>query len=120
MSTGHFPIVTIAPRRGISGLQIGRLVLSEVRIESAEEQALQSVCLEEDIAWHSFSLLPEKFCQSIHSLSNVSTYKLVVTGQVDIASGSVRERKKFSQRVFPLRPRKRFLERAPKLYGRHR
>jgi len=119
MSTGHFPKVTIAPQRGIPGLQIGRLVLFEVRIESAEEQALQSVCFEEDFAWHSFSLLPEKLCQSVHSLSNVSTYKLVVTCQVDIASGSVRERKEFSQRVFPLRPRKRFLERAPKLYGRH-
>jgi hypothetical protein len=91
MPTGHFPIVTIAPRRGIPGLQIGRLVLFEVRIESAEEQALQSVCLEQDFAWHSFSLLTEMVCQSVHGLSNVSTYKSVVTGHVDIASGGVRE-----------------------------
>jgi len=62
--------------RDIPGLQIGGRPL-RIRIESAEEQALQSVASNR-ICLASFSLLPEDVCQSVYGLSNVSTYKLVL------------------------------------------
>jgi len=53
-------------------------------------------------AWHSLSLQPEKLCQPLWRWANVSVYELMLSRQVDVASGGLFERKEFSRRILPL------------------
>jgi hypothetical protein len=88
----------------------------EVRIEPAEELALQSVRLSENSVWHSLSFQPEKLGQAVYGVGDVSVYELIMSRQVDVASGSLCERKEFSRRILPLRSAERLMERAPSIY----
>jgi len=82
-----------APRETSARLQAGRLVPLEMRIEPAEKQALQPICLREDCARHAFPLQAKNLRQAVHRVGNVSTHELILTYHLDIASGGIRERK---------------------------
>ena len=62
-----------------------------MRIEPSEKQALQAVGLRQDPPRHALPLQAEKLRQPVHRVGDVSSYELVLTGRLDIASGGVRE-----------------------------
>ena len=83
-----------------------------------EEQALEPVCLIEDSAGHSFSLQPKLLCQTVYGVNDLSMYKVIVAGNLDIAPSSICERKKRLCRNLPRRSNKCGLESAPMIYNR--
>ena len=64
----------------------------------------------ESSAWHSLCLQPEILCQTVYGLGDLSAYELIMSRQVDVASGGgLCERREFSRRILPLRSAKRLL-----------
>jgi len=58
----------------------------------------------------------QRLCQAVYGFGDISVYELIISHQVDVASGGSANRKEFSRRILPLRSAKHLMERAPSIY----